>query len=219
MSGIHSGDLSRAVAEWDGNGVTGAYLWWWSGGEHGARPDDRWDGLLDGRTVELRGPADFVPADCDLLARVLRGVEADPTCDIAYSNYEFWPKVDKSERLALVSKGSEASVFPYGRTMWDSERLFAPGAFNMGPAAMLDLLTGGAQVTVTGVTFYATGRDYLEDASRTSWESIQQHNPIINRRIIKNLFDVGLVGATGVAADVLSWSDAEYVSALEKHRL
>jgi hypothetical protein len=213
------GDLERAVAEWKGDPVVGAYLWWWSKGEAGHEPGDRWDGMLAGRTVELRGPADAVPVQTDLVARVLRGPEADPSCDVAYCNHEYWDRVDKSRvRLAIVSKGSESVGMAKGRTLWDSRVLFEPGHLNVVPAAMLDLLTGHAHVTITGATFYAVGRDYADEDRANPLASIMHHNPIVNRRIVKNLFDAGVVDAAGAAADVLAWDDAEYLAAFTDHR-
>jgi len=199
--------------------MVGAYLWWWSQGSAGFEPEDRWDGLLAGRTIELRGPADAVPVEADLLARVLRGPEPNPSCDIGYCNHAFWGRVDKSQvRLAMVSKGSESAEMPNGRTLWDSRVLFVPGDWNIGPAALLDLLTGGARVTVTGMTFYAVGRDYADEDRVNGWSGILTHNPIMNRRIVKNLFDADVVAAAGVPAEVLSWSDEEYGRALLAHR-
>jgi hypothetical protein len=218
-TGIMRGDLVRAAGEWSGDPVTGAYLHWWSHGKYGAALPDRWDGLLRDVTVELRGPAETVPVETTLLARVLRGPEPDPSCDIAYCNHQYWPDVDKSAaRLAFVSKGDEASAMPHGRRIWASNSLFHGGDWNILPAAMLDLLTGGARVTVTGATFYAAGRDYADDSSVNPWESIRQHNPVVNRRIVKNLWDARVVSAAGAAADVLALSDGEYVAALSAHR-
>lgn len=218
-TGIMRGDVARAAAEWSGDPVTGAYLHWWSEGKYGAAVADRWDGMLEGVTVELRGPAETVPVECSLVARVLRGPEPDPSCDIAYCNHQHWPDVDKfAARLAFVSKGDEALGMPHGRRIWGSNALFHGGDWNMVPAAMLDLLTGGARVTVTGATFYAAGRDYVDDGSTTAWEGIRDHNPVVNRRIVKNLWDAGVVGAAGLAADVLALSDEEYVAALSAHR-
>lgn len=218
-TGIMRGDLPRAAAEWQGDPVTGAYLWWWSQGKHGAPVADRWDGLLEGGTVELRGPAETVPVPSTLIAKVLRGPEPDPSCDIAYCNHQYWPDVDKrAARLAFVSKGDEALGMPHGRRIWNSNILFHGGDWNILPAAMLDLLTGGARVTVTGATFYAAGRDYVDDGTTNPWASIAAHNPVVNRRIVKNLWDVGVVGASGLAADVLALSDVEYVAALSAHR-
>jgi hypothetical protein len=218
-TGVMSGNLGRAVSEWDGDPVVGAYLWWWSHGEAGKKPEDRWGGRLDGVSVELRGPADFVPVQADLVARILRGVEADQSCDIGYCNHEYWPRVDKSQvRMAMVSKGGESSGMRNGRVLWDSRVLFHPGHLNMIPGAMLDLLTGGAKVTVTGATFYALGRDYVDDAKTTAMASIMHHNPGVNRRIVKNLFEVGAVAAGGATAKVLSWSHEEYGRALLAHR-
>lgn len=218
-TGLLRGDLRRAVSEWDGNRTVGAYLWWWSEGSAGMEPEDRWDGLLAGRTVELRGPADAVPMEMDLLARVLRGPETDPSCDIGYCNHEFWGRVDKSKvRLAMVSKGNESAGMPNGRVLWDCRALFVPGDRNMGPAAMLDLLTGGARVTLTGMTFYAVGRDYADEDRVNGWSGIVTHNPMVNRRIVKNLVDAEVVGAAGDAAEVLSWDDETYWSVLNAHR-
>lgn len=218
-TGIMLGDVARAVAEWSGDPVTGAYLHWWTDGKHGVPVEDRWDGLLEGVTVELRGPAETAPVACSLLARVLRGPETEPSCDIAYCNHNHWPDVNKSAaRLAFVSKGEEALGMPHGRRLWDSKVLFHGGDWNMGPAAMLDLLTGGALVTLTGVTFYAAGVDYVDDSSTTQLEGILWHNPVVNRRIVKNLWDAGVVGAAGLAAEVLGLSDGEYVAALSEHR-
>jgi len=219
ISGLLAGDLDTAVSEWDGSPVMGAYLWWWSRGVSGASLADRWDGVLAGRTVELRGPADAVPVDADLLARILRGPESDPSCDIGYSNMEFWGKVERSApRLAMVAKWPDLPGAERCRTLWNAESLFVGGAANMGPAAMLDLLTGGAQVILTGMTFYAVGRDYVDDDTVNAWEGIMHHNPLVNRRIVKNLYDAGVVAAGGVTGEVLSWSDSEYVAALRNHR-
>lgn len=219
QSGIGRGDLSAAVGEWDGNRTVGAYLWWWSGGSVGVEPEDRWGGLLAGRTVELRGPAESVPVETDLLARVLRGPEPDPSCDIGYCNHEFWGRVDKSQvRLAMVSKGDESAGMANGRTLWDSRVLFVPGDWNIGPAALLDLLTGAARVTVTGMTFYAVGRDYADEDRENGLAGILAHNPITNRRIVKNLFDAGVVDAAGVAAEVLSWDEQTYADRLMVRR-
>ena len=218
-TGLMRGDLARAIREWNGDGVVGAYLWWWSQGQAGIEPQDRWGGMIDGVTVELRGPADAVPQEAGLLARVLRGVEPNQSCDIGYCNHEYWGRVDKSSvRLAMVSKGGESAGMSKGRRLWDSRVLFHPGHLNMIPGAMLDLLTGGAKVTVTGATFYALGRDYVDDAKTNAMASIMHHNPVVNRRIVKNLFDVGAVAAGGATAEVLSWSDDEYVTALRNHR-
>jgi hypothetical protein len=218
-TGLMTGDLDRAVSEWSGDGVVGAYLWWWSHGEVGAEPEDRWGGMLWGRTVELRGPAEFVGADCDLLARVLRGPETDPYCDVAFCNIQHWPKVDKNAaRTAFVSKGPHALDMPHGRQLWDTRVLFDGGDWNMVPAAMLDLLSGGAEVTVTGATFYAAGEDYRHEEKVTDAQSILEHNPVVNWRIVKNLFDAGTVKATGLAAEVLSWTDDEYREAIVTHR-
>ena len=219
MSGIAQGNLRRAAAEWDGNPVVGAYLWWWSAGRFGCQIEDRWDGLLSGCRVELRGPAEAVPVEAEFVARVLRGPEADPSCDIGFCNHEFWPRVDKSKvRTAMVSKGSESVGMPNGRTLWDSRVLFAGGDWNMVPAAMLDLLTGAARLTITGATFYAAGRDYSDSDEVNEWPSIVRHNPVVNRRIVKNLWDAGAVEAAGVTAEVLGWTEAEYVDALQSHR-
>jgi hypothetical protein len=219
MGGIRDGDLDRAVSEWDGNAVVGAYLWWWSNGTAGVEPEDRWEGVLQGRTVELRGPADFVAADCDLLARVLRGPERDPSCDIAYCNHGHWPNVDKSAaRLAFVSKGRESEGMAHGRFIWDSRVLFDGGDWNMIPAAMLDLLSGGARVTITGATFYAAGRDYADEDRTNDWESIRWHNPVVNWRVVKNLYDAGTVSATGLAGQVLSLDHDDFVRAISDHR-
>jgi len=218
-TGVMRGNLGRAVSEWDGDPVVGAYLWWWSHGEAGKKPEDRWGGRLDGVSVELRGPADFVPVHADLVARILRGVEADQSCDIGYCNHEYWPRVDKSQvRMAMVSKGGESSGMPNGRVLWDSRPLFVNGFLNMVPGAMLDLLTGGARVTITGATFYAAGRDYVDDGSTNPWESLRHHNPVVNRRIVKNLFDAGVVGGAGGPVAVLSSSVEEYWRALLAHR-
>lgn len=218
-TGLMRGDLARAIREWNGDGVVGAYLWWWSQGQAGIEPQDRWGGMIDGVTVELRGPADAVPQEAGLLARVLRGVEPNQSCDIGYCNHQHWGRVDKSSvRLAMVSKGGESAGMSKGRRLWDSRVLFHPGHLNMIPGAMLDLLTGGAKVTVTGATFYALGRDYVDDAKTNAMASIMHHNPVVNRRIVKNLFDVGAVAAGGATAEVLSWSDDEYVTALRNHR-
>ena len=62
----------------------------------------------------------------------------------------------------MVSKGGESSGMANGRVLWDSRPLFVGGFLNMVPGAMLDLLTGGARVTITGATFYAVGRDYAD---------------------------------------------------------
>jgi len=218
-TGVMRGDLRRAVSEWDGEPVVGAYLWWWSHGEAGKKPEDRWGGRLDGVSVELRGPADFVPVEADLVARILRGVEADQSCDIGYCNHEYWPRVDKSRvRVAMVSKGGESSGMPNGRVLWDSRPLFVNGFLNMVPGAMLDLLTGNARVTITGATFYAVGRDYADEDAVNPMPGILRHNPMVNRRVVKNLFDAEVVGAAGVPAEVLSWSDDEYGRALLAHR-
>lgn len=218
-TGVMTGNLRRAADEWDGNAVTGAYLWWWSGGKFGRNIEDRWDRLIYGWDVELRGPADTVPVQADLVARVLRGVEADPSCDIGFCNHQFWPRIDKSKvTMSMVSKGDEAVGMPNGRRLWDSRVLFVGGDWNMVPAAMLDLLTGGARVTVTGATFYAAGQDYADESGVNDWESIVTHNPVVNRRIVKNLWDSGVVGAAGLTADVLALSDGEYVAALSAHR-
>lgn len=218
-SGIGRGDLRRAAAEWDGNPVVGAYLWWWSAGRFGLRPTDRWDGLLDGVTVELRGPAETVPVEADLLARVLRGAEPDPSCDIGFCNHHFWARVDKSKvRMWMVSKGDESAGMPQGRRLWDSRAVFAGGDWNMVPAAMLDLLTGSARLTITGATFYAAGRDYADEDRVAAWSNIVPHNPVVNRRIVKNLWDAGAVDAAGLTAEVLAWSDDEYRDALMAHR-
>ena len=214
-----AGNLRRAVAEWDGDPVVGAYLWWWSAGRFGVRPADRWGGLLSGVTVELRGPAEAVPVEAHLVARVLRGVEADASCDIGFCNHEFWPRVDRSKvRMIMVSKGDEAAGLPRGRRLWDSRALFDGGDWNMVPGAMLDLLTGGPRLTITGATFYAAGRDYVDEDGRNSWDGIVRHNPVVNRRVVKNLWDAGAVEAAGLTAEVLSWSDAEYMERLVGHR-
>lgn len=218
-TGIMAGNLRRAAAEWDGNPVVGAYLWWWSGGRFGQPVEDRWAGLLHGVRVELRGPAEAAPVDAHLLARVLRGLEPDPSCDIAFCNHEFWPRVDKSKvRLAMVSKGDEAAAMPRGWRLWDSRVLFAGGDWNMVPAAMLDLLSGQPRLTITGVTFYAAGRDYADQPDSNDNGSILIHNPMVNRRIVKNLWDAGAVEAAGLAEQVLGWTDAEYRDALMAHR-
>jgi hypothetical protein len=218
-TGLMTGDLDRANDEWSGDGVIGAYLWWWSHGEVGVEPEDRWDGSLAGYTVELRGPAEFVPADCDLLARVLRGPEPDASCDVAFCNIQHWPRVDKdAARLAFVSKGPHALDLPHGRQLWDTRVLFDGGDWNMVPAAMLDLMSGGAAVTVTGATFYAVGADYRDEAATNPWEAMAPHNPVVNWRIVKNLFDARVVAATGLAATVLSYDDDEYRSAIISHR-
>jgi hypothetical protein len=218
-TGLMTGDLDRAFSEWSGDGVTGAYLWWWSHGEVGVEPEDRWDGSLAGRTVELRGPAEFVPADCDLLARVLRGPEPDASCDVAFCNIQRWPSVDKTAaRLAFVSKGPHALDLPHGRQLWDTRVLFDGGDWNMVPAAMLDLLSGGAEVAVTGATFYAVGTDYRHEDRVSDTGSILQHNPVVNWRIVKNLYDAHAVTATGLAARVLSYDVDEYRSAIISHR-
>lgn len=218
MEGIRSGNLDRAVSEWNGDSVLGAYLWWWSHGAVGSEPADRWDGLLAGRTVELRGPADYVAAECELLARVLRGPESDPSCDISYVNHNRWSRIDKGARLAVVSKGREAEGLEKGRFIWDSRTLFYGGDWNMVPAAMLDLLTGRAQVTITGASFYAVGRDYAEDDKISPWESIKTANPVLNWRVVKNLFDARVVTATGLAADVLAVDEPTYFRMLSAHR-
>jgi hypothetical protein len=218
-TGLMAGDLDRAVDEWSGDSVMGAYLWWWSNGRAGARPGDRWGGLIDERTIELRGPAEFVEGDCDLLARVLRGPEPNPSCDVAFCNIEFWPQVDKgSARLAFVSKGPHALELPHGRQLWDTRVLFAGGDWNMLPAAMLDLLSGGAEVTVTGATFYAAGADYRHGDGVNDTDSILHHNPVVNWRIVKNLYDAHAITATGLAAKVLSYDEDEYRSAITAHR-
>jgi hypothetical protein len=218
-AGLLAGNLAAAVKDWDGCPVMGAYLWWWSGGTVGVDVGDRWDGVLAGRTVELRGPADAVPVDAELLARILRGPEADASCDIGYSNMQFWSDVDRSApRLAMVAKWPNLPGAEGCRTLWNAESLFADGAANMGPAAMLDLLTGGARVVLTGMTFYAAGRDYVDDEMVNGWESIMSHNPLVNRRVVKNLYDAGVVRAAGVTAEVLSWTDDEYLLALATHR-
>ena len=218
-TGLMAGDLRRAVAEWDGHPVVGAYLWWWSGGRFGVQQADRWGGLLTGVRLELRGPAEAVHVEADMVARVLRGVEVDASCDIGFSNHEFWRRVDKSKvRISMVSKGDEASGMPQGRRLWDSRVLFAGGDWNMVPAAMLDLLTGAPRLTITGATFYAAGRDYADEDGRNGWDGIVRHHPVVNRRIVKNLWDAGAVEAAGLTAEVLSWSDAEYVERLVAHR-
>jgi hypothetical protein len=218
-TGLMTGNLDRSVAEWSGDSVIGAYLWWWSRGQAGARPEDRWGGMLEGRSVELRGPAEFVGADCDLLARVLRGPEPDASCDVAFCNIQHWPSVDKNAaRLAFVSKGPHALDLPNGRQLWDTRVLFDGGDWNMIPAAMLDLMSGGAEVTVTGATFYAVSADYRDEAATNPWEAMAPHNPVVNWRIVKNLFDAKAVDATGLAADVLSWTEDEYREAIIKHR-
>jgi len=212
------GNLRRAVAEWDGHPVVGAYLWWWSGGRFGVQPKDRWQGLLHGARLELRGPAEAVPVEADMMARVLRGVEPDQSCDIGFCNHQYWPRVDRSQVSIMVSKGDEASGMAQGRRLWDSRVLFAGGDWNMVPAAMLDLLTGAPRLTITGATFYAAGRDYADDDMITGWDGIVRHNPMVNRRVVKNLWDAGAVEAAGLTAEVLSWSDAEYVERLVGHR-
>ena len=218
-SGLMTGDLDRAVAEWSGDAVVGAYLSWWSHGQAGAPIADRWDGMLSGRTMELRGPAEYVDARCELLARVLRGPEPDPSCDVAFCNIQFWPDVDKSAaRLAYVSKGNDALTLPHGRQLWDSRVLFAGGDWLMLPAAMLDLLSGGARVTLTGATFYAAGPDYRHETATNPLDSILTHNPLVNWRIVKNLFDARVVDATGLARTVLSYDEDEYRSAMTAHR-
>jgi len=83
---------------------------------------------------------------------------------------------------------------------------------------MLDLLTGRAHVTITGATFYAVGRDYVDENRVNPLPGIMRHNPIVNRRIVKNLFDAGVVDAAGAAADVLAWDDDQYVAAFTDHR-
>lgn len=218
-TGLMSGDLDRAVSEWSGDSVVGAYLWWWSRGEAGEQPVDRWDGSLAGYTVELRGPAEFVDGSCDLLARVLRGPEPDPYCDVAFCNIQHWPRVNKNAaRRAFVSKGRHALSLPHGRQLWDTRVLFDGGDWNMVPAAMLDLLSGGAEVTVTGATFYAAGADYRHEDSSTPWEAMVDHNPVVNWRIVKNLYDAHAISATGLAATVLSYDQDEYKSAITAHR-
>ena len=218
-TGLMTGNLDRSVAEWSGDSVIGAYLWWWSRGQAGARPEERWGGMLEGRSVELRGPAEFVVADCDLLARVLRGPEPDASCDVAFCNIQHWPSVDKdAARLAFVSKGPHALDLPNGRQLWDTRVLFDGGDWNMVPAAMLDLMSGGAAVTITGATFYAVGADYRDEAATNPWEAMAPHNPVVNWRIVKNLFDAKAVDATGLAADVLSWTEDEYREAIVRHR-
>ena len=217
-TGLMAGNLRRAVAEWDGHPVVGAYLWWWSAGRFGVQPEDRWQGLLHGVRLELRGPAEAVPVEADMVARVLRGVEPDQSCDIGFCNHQYWPRVDRSQVGIMVSKGDEASGIPQGRRLWDSRVLFADGDWNMVPAAMLDLLTGAPRLTITGATFYAAGRDYADDDMITGWDGIVRHNPVVNRRVVKNLWDAGAVEAAGLTAEVLSWSDAEYVERLVGHR-
>jgi hypothetical protein len=218
-TGVMTGDLDRAVGEWSGDAVVGAYLWWWSHGQAGAEPEDRWHGSLVNQTVELRGPAEVVEADCDLLARVLRGPEPNPYCDVAFCNIEHWPRVNKNAaRMAFVSKGPHALELPHGRQLWDTRVLFDGGDWNMVPAAMLDLLSGGAKVTVTGATFYAAGADYRDEAGSNPWEAMIAHNPMVNWRIVKNLYDARVVAATGLAATVLSYDDDEYRSAITAHR-
>jgi hypothetical protein len=218
-TGLMRGNLRRAVAEWDGNPVVGAYLWWWSSGRFGCQPEDRWDGLLHGVRVELRGPAEAVPVDAELVARVLRGLEPDPSCDIGFCNHQFWRRVDKSRvRLAMVSKGDESDGMRGGRRLWDTRVLFAGGDWNMVPAAMLDLLTGGPRLTITGATFYAAGRDYADQEDSNDLPSILHHNPLVNRRVVKNLWDAGVVDAAGLTGQVLALTDDEYAATLIGHR-
>lgn len=217
-SGIGRGELRRAVAEWDGNPVVGAYLWWWSAGRFGRQPEDRWQGLLHGVRLELRGPAEAVPVQADMTARVLRGVEPDQSCDIGFCNHEFWPRVDKAAPSIMVSKGDESAGMAGGRRLWDSRMLFAGGDWNMVPAAMLDLLTGNPRLTITGATFYAAGRDYADEDRVNDTPSIITHNPVVNRRIVKNLWDAGAIEAAGLTEQALGWSDDEYRDALMAHR-
>lgn len=217
-SGIGTGHLRRAVAEWDGNPVIGAYLWWWSNGRFGRQPEDRWESLLHGVLLELRGPAEAAPVQADMTARVLRGVETDQSCNIGFCNHEFWPRVDKSGVGIMVSKGAESDGMPGGRRLWDTRVLFAGGDWNMVPAAMLDLLTGRPRLTITGATFYAAGRDYADEDRRNGLDGLVRHNPVVNRRIVKNLWDAGAVEAAGLTAEVLSWTDDDYRDALIQHR-
>lgn len=112
---------------------------------------------------------------------------------------------------------------------------FIDGSANMVPIMLWDLLVGGAQsVFVTGASFFLGSQPYRSDhlrydpniASRTDafgsrgqeferCHSIATHNPLANRRFVKNLWHAKRVQGDSRFQRAVGLSDAAYLAELD----
>lgn len=114
--------------------------------------------------------------------------------------------------------------------------LFLTGSPNMVPTIIMDLLTEGTEhVYVTGTSFFVGAEPYRPSERREFYEvskvsdsfgainngtfercySHSSHDQIVNRGIIRLLYDAGYVSGDSLFVSALLMSDAEYLLELE----
>jgi len=223
QAAIHLGDLELTIERWTDHPIAAHYLKLWTKDQIGIglRNELKWYQYLEGKSVNIVGPTEREDVATDLKFMVAYENNYELDCDVVYANHLTWPRIPWNEahkRYAfVVSKGSEFQDVPNGRTMINFSWLFYNGARNQIPQMLLDATTGfPKRIVVSGSNFYA-GKSYLiKGKKRPVLSDIAHHNPFSNRRIVKNLFDAGVIEADKPTAEVLKLTDEQYAQRLDK---